>query len=208
MDNMRNDLPTSALINEIVAIEWNMFDKVKNEGGRASCQNNAETFYIMRYSQFSSFDEETLKSYRDDLNSAIREGRNMLTEKYAYMMEYTDPEYYNKNLRAMLPPCDEEKESLVKKIGEIVLSFEEEFAAKYPKIASTGREHKGNEQRFVSFHVYLLGELKTYSMKTLKAYATSLINAKMAGENPSCEIHKMTVMMYGYESLDDAERKL
>ena len=82
------------LINEIIDIEFSMFDKVKGMNGRAPCQNNFKTFYAMRYSQHNAFSEKTLLSYKNDLINAGHEGRNLITEKYAYMMEFTDKDYY------------------------------------------------------------------------------------------------------------------
>ena len=38
-------------VEKILQLEWNMFQKVENIGGRASCQEDFETFYIMRRSQ-------------------------------------------------------------------------------------------------------------------------------------------------------------
>ena len=40
------------LTDGIVAAEWFMFDKVNNIGGRADCQDDLETFSIMRRSFF------------------------------------------------------------------------------------------------------------------------------------------------------------
>ena len=39
-------------IEAVVDIEWIQFQQVHNEGGRASCQDDRETFEIMRKSQF------------------------------------------------------------------------------------------------------------------------------------------------------------
>lgn len=36
-----------ALIDEVIKREWEQFQYVQNEGGRASCQDDHETFVIM-----------------------------------------------------------------------------------------------------------------------------------------------------------------
>ena len=77
----------NTIINQIVDIEWVMFDKVNNIGGRASCQDEKQTFYIMRSSQLGAWNEALLGSYLEDLQQAKAEGRNPLSEKYGYMME-------------------------------------------------------------------------------------------------------------------------
>lgn len=82
------------LIKEIVEMEWQQFQNVHNEGGRASCQDDKETFEIMRNSQFLVWNEEVLKSYLADLQDAWADGWNLLTEKYARMMESTAPKEY------------------------------------------------------------------------------------------------------------------
>lgn len=37
-----------SVIEKIIELEWNQFQAVHNEGGRASCQDDRETFDIMR----------------------------------------------------------------------------------------------------------------------------------------------------------------
>ena len=49
----RRETPKDRMIDDIIDIEWNMFDKVNNAGGRAACQDDWWTFYAMRFSQFS-----------------------------------------------------------------------------------------------------------------------------------------------------------
>ena len=83
----RKNNPKDELINRIIEAEWSMFDEVNNEGGRAACQDDEWTFYAMRYSQHNAFSVEMLESYEQDIMDAVQEGRNLLTEKYAYMME-------------------------------------------------------------------------------------------------------------------------
>ena len=70
----RRETPKDRMIDDIIDIEWNMFDKVNNAGGRAACQDDWWTFYAMRFSQFSSFPENVLASYRQDLEEAKNAG--------------------------------------------------------------------------------------------------------------------------------------
>ena len=51
-------------------MEWQQFTQVKNQGGRASCQEDTYTFDIMRKSQFYTWDLPVLESYQEDLKEA------------------------------------------------------------------------------------------------------------------------------------------
>jgi len=82
------------IIEKIVELEWKQFDKVKNEGGRASCQDDYKTFSIMRKSQYLTWPDELLESFYNDLLVAENKGWNLIMEKYARMMESTMPEKY------------------------------------------------------------------------------------------------------------------
>ncbi len=46
----RRDGHKDELINRIIDMEWSMFDQVVNMGGRAPCQDDEWTFYVMRAS--------------------------------------------------------------------------------------------------------------------------------------------------------------
>ena len=59
------------LIENIIALEWEAFDKVDNEGGRADCQDDYETFYIMRKSQYLTWNIPLLQSFLKDLKPAF-----------------------------------------------------------------------------------------------------------------------------------------
>ena len=80
------------IIEKILEKEWKYFSNLNNIGGRADCQDNREDFIIMRKSQWETFNEETLLSYLEDLNSK----NNPLFQKYAQMMKYNSPEEYEK----------------------------------------------------------------------------------------------------------------
>ena len=47
-------------IEKLIQMEWEDFQKVNNEGGRASCQDDPETFFIMRRSHFSPWTEDLI----------------------------------------------------------------------------------------------------------------------------------------------------
>lgn len=193
------------LIAAIIEAEWQMFDKVQNEGGRAACQNDARTFAIMRYSQFAPLPQDVLESYRDDLAAAAREGRNLLAEKYAYMMEYTDPATFDRTLRDHLPAVSAYKQELCARIANRLIRDEQQFAARYPALHAQGRPAEGAQADDVSVHVYALGELKTYSERTLERYDAWL--RAHPEDNISVSVHRVMVQLYGYDSLEAAEAR-
>ena len=206
----KNDTPNDRLINRIIELEWTMFDNVTNTGGRAACQDDEWTFYVMRFSQFSAFSEAMLRSYEQDLLQAQREGRNVVTEKYGYMMEYTDPDYFDRHLKAVLPQISAEKEELVDRTVNLLLGFEKVFDTRYPALYSKSRSLQASEAGNVSFHLYMIGELKTYSQMTLELYYKHIAGIDQADEvhNPSFVIHRMMTSFYGYASLEDAEVRI
>lgn len=193
------------LIAAIIEAEWQMFDKVQNEGGRAACQNDARTFAIMRYSQFAPLPQDVLESYRDDLEQAAQVGRNLLAEKYAYMMEYTDPATFDRTLRDHLPAVSAYKQELCARIANRLIRDEQQFAARYPALHAQGRPTEGAQADDVSVHVYALGELKTYSERTLERYDAWL--RAHPEENISVSVHRVMVQLYGYDSLEAAEAR-
>lgn len=193
------------LIAAIIEAEWQMFDKVQNEGGRAACQNDARTFAIMRYSQFAPLPQDVLESYRDDLEQAAQVGRNLLAEKYAYMMEYTDPATFDRTLRDHLPAVSAYKQALCARIANHLIRDEQQFAARYPALHAQGRPTEGAQVDDVSVHVYALGELKTYSERTLERYDAWL--RANPEENISVSVHRVMVQLYGYDSLEAAEAR-
>lgn len=193
------------LIVAIIGAEWQMFDKVQNEGGRAACQNDARTFAIMRYSQFAPLPQDVLESYRDDLEQAAQVGRNLLAEKYAYMMEYTDPATFDRTLRDHLPAVSAYKQELCARIANRLIRDEQQFAARYPALHAQGRPTEGAQADDVSVHVYALGELKTYSERTLERYDAWL--RAHPEENISVSVHRVMVQLYGYDSLEAAEAR-
>jgi len=197
------------IIAKIIAIEWKMFQDVPNIGGTAPCQEEQQTFEIMRLSQAASWSEETLASYLDDLTEALKQGRNLMTEKYARMMESTSPAEYVR-IEHLIPSVSAEALSLIEKIASIVLCWEEELFKRYPFVLRQGRPvRSSSDTLFVtSLETYLKGELATYSLKTLELYHDHLIKEQSENINGSETTLAQTIKQYGFHSLEEANEKL
>jgi hypothetical protein len=197
------------LVSKIIEREWDMFQNVNNIGGKASCQQNYQTFEMMRYSQAMSWSDDTLESYLEDLQDAQKNERNLLTEKYARMMESTSPLEYVQ-IEGLLPPLDPEVLEIIDQIVTIMINWEEEVIDKYPYVARRGRPLRSSEDTLfaTSIETYLRSELSTYSLKTLKLYLENVLNQKAENINGSELIHINTVKRYGYKSLEEANEKL
>lgn len=196
-------------VEEIVALEWEMFDKVQNRGGRAPCQDDKDTFVLMRSSQLAAWSPAMRESYRKDLEAAREAGRNLLGEKYGYMMARTNPQEYAQ-IRDSLPPRTPEKEQLIDALCKVHVAWQRELARTYPYLAGRGRAiGKEQDSAFVtSFETYLWGELATYSLDTLERYSAYVAGLQREGVNMNAMILKNTAARYGYASIEEAESLL
>ncbi len=191
---------------ELIELEWSFFQNVQNEGGRADCQNNPETFYIMRKSQFDSWNAPLIDSYLTDLRNKTATGENPVAEKYARMMEYTAPQQFLA-LRSILPPLLSDVQHTITEIVQIQLNWMDEYVRLYPRLSSRNRIVHKEHARIgeTSFETYLQSELSTYSLRTLTLYLDYV--KKLRTENSNLVLITMThtVQYYGYKNLDSAE---
>ncbi len=196
------------LMKQIIDMEWDFFQSTSNEGGPASCQEDHDTFVIMRSAQFSCFTEELLESYYQDLCRAKEEGRNLITEKYGRMMESTAPERYQE-LAPYFPQHNEERRAITEEIIKIQVEWLEECQRKYPAVSRMARViHTSEDTPYdTSAETYLRGELGTYSDDTLLLYGRYIVSLKKEGKNLNEMIYEKQVLSYGYASLADAEAK-
>ncbi|MEC5385797.1 DUF4125 family protein [Uliginosibacterium sp. H3] len=197
------------IIEEIIAMEWRAFRLVRNEGGRASCQDDYATFEIMRKSQFLCWDPQTLVSYCADLDVAQRSGRNLVQEKYARMMASTAPERYA-TFAHTLPQLSDWQRGAIKTIVAQQVAWREDFAAEYPALSSQARLIRTEQDTptGTSFETYLRGELGTYSAATLLAYEQMIALWALRHRNMTTAAMNHTAVLYGYKDVADAERKL
>jgi hypothetical protein len=197
------------LVADIVAAEWNMMQAVPGIGGRASCQDDFNTFRIMRVSQSASWSEAALESYLCDLKDAERLQRNLLTEKYARMMETTSPSEYAA-IAHLLPRVDPRAPELIERIAAIILAWATDLQEKYPHVLRKGRPifSSADAAGVTSIETYLRGELATYSVKTLELYLANIMQQQAEGINGSAITLQHTMKDYGFASLEEANEKL
>lgn len=198
------------LIFDVSRMEWEMFQNVYHTEGRASCQDDPDTFFRMRMSQWLVYSDALLKQYKQDCEKAIAHGDNLIFEKYARMMETTYPEEYEK-LRSYLPEISKEKETKIEEIVQIHLEWDREVAEKYPKVRGNGRRATTKEDNAItgsSMESYLRAEIKTYSDATLKLLYEETLTAYNKGDNLLQQIIANETAFYGYTSIQDAESKM
>ena len=200
----------NAKIEEIIKIEWQMLQTVDNIGGRASCQDDDETFYIMRRSQYDNWSEAMIDFYLAFAKESAAAGRNLVSEKYARMMAYTDLHYFNKHLKDNLPFVPVKNFRIINQIVEKLIDWEDAIAQKYPKLAGTSRPIRSSEDKygFTSMETYARGELETYPEELILMYADYVEQLWADGISLAQKNLNTMVQMYGYDSIEEAETSL
>ncbi len=197
------------LVEEIARLEFATFDKVRNVGGRADCQNDWYTFNIMRQSQYLTWNRQMLLQYLYDFYREVSRGHNLITEKYGRMMESTAPEEYEA-LKKHFSELSQEKKAIVEAIVGLQVGWMEEFEAHYPTLAGNARSvHTSDDNLYnTSYETYLRGEISTYSDKMLELYGRYVVDCARRGGNLAYEIMGNSVKMYGYKTLEEAEEQM
>lgn len=197
------------LAEQIARREFEAFDQVKNQGGRADCQDDWFTFSIMRKSQYLTWNQTMLLQYAYDFDRELSKGHNLIEEKYGRMMESTAPTEYEK-IKEHFPVISPQKKQIIEEVVSLQVQWMEAFAAEYPKLAGNARSIHTYEDHLwnTSYETYLRGELSTYSDKMLELYAKYIVEYARAGKNVARDIMEESVWMYGYEGLDEAEAGL
>jgi hypothetical protein len=153
------DSNDASVINEIIALELKMFQKVNNEGGKADCQNQPEAFRTMRQITYEVLSPQVLGAWLSDLRNAERAGRNVMTEKYALMCGNIEMPEISKTIKNIIS-CE--------------LAWLQTAVKEHPEYFD------GTDADFCR---YLLCELLMYSETTLQAYAQCIADAQSAGRN-------------------------
>ena len=196
------------LIFDVVQTEWDMFQRVYNTGGRASCQDDPDTFFKMRMIQSMAYSDDVLHSYLEDCRQACEDGRNLMFEKYGRMMESTFPEEYEE-IKEHLPDVTDKLE-IVEKIVKINLEWDADMLRDYPNLRNRGRVLTTAEDGIMtgsSMESYLRGELLSYSVHTLELIWKETLEAYERGESLLKQTIANETLFYGYRSLEEAEEK-
>lgn len=184
---MKNELMSKKredTLKKIVINEWNFFTTVNNIGKRACCQDNSFTFIYSRLCYWNIYNDIILTSYLNDLVNAKNENRNLVTEKYAYIMQYTDPEYFIK-IKKYLPPISDYKKNTVNSIMLIYINWEEEIKKNNPELLDNNRDLYNPSQSTArtTIEYYFKGELSSYSESTLNLILKYYLSAFQKGIN-------------------------
>lgn len=196
-----------ASVQELLDLEWRMFDAAPQAGQRSAQFEDREQFIVTRSAQLAAWSSELLESWRQDLRSAQAEGRNPINEKYIYMLEQVDPEQYSV-LKSDLPEASLEKLWLVDWICHAQIAWQESLLKKYPCLTQNSRaiRRSTDDQERISYETYLRGELMTCSVDTLRLYARQLEQNEKAGQN-FCETVLMNIVQqFGFDSLEAADK--
>ncbi|MBQ7839987.1 MAG: DUF4125 family protein [Lachnospiraceae bacterium] len=195
------------LIFDIASMEWDLFQQVQNTGGRASCQDDPDTFFKMRMSQWMVYSDAVLESYKEDILNAAKAGRNLVFEKYGRMMETTFPEEFEQ-IKPFLPEISAHQCDRIKELAAIHVEWDRWMLKHYPNIRKNGRVMTTREDNFYdgsSSESYLRGEMMTYSEKTVELIFKETKEAYEKGVNLLKQIIENETAFYGYKSLEDAE---
>ena len=98
-------------------------------------------------------------------------------------------------------------EIITEEIIKIQVSWMEDFAEKYPKMAGNARSiHTSEDTPFnTSYETYLRGELGTYSETTFILYGRFITALLKENRNLAYETMSNTAGFYGYENIEVAE---
>jgi len=180
------------LIQQILDIEWDMFSRVQS-ATPAPCQSAPDSFKKIRGSIYEMWSEEMLESYLNDLETAQKKGRNLVTEKYARMDN-------------LIPSLN--TNPLINKIVEIETKWQEEIMENFPATYDRLCRGKSQARDGSDFSIYLRCEIETYSDKTIELYYQHIREALDNNENTAISSLQRLVKKGGFSNLQHAEKFL
>lgn len=154
-------------LRELVQLEWIHFDAVQGLNGRAACQDDATGFFIYRVAQYLSFPHELIMLVHDDVVAADAAGRNVISEKYARMMEKTDPAAFERDWAGRLEAPSPVKRCVMEAVEHVLYRMLDAAASELPETAQHVRGTISRPQLISSID-YFMCEIQSYSLRTLR----------------------------------------
>ncbi len=176
----------NSLIKDIIVIEWEQFTSAVNMGKRSYCQDQIENFILSRAAYLSIYNVDILLSYLSDIKMAKSDGFELVTQKYAYMMENTDKAYFD-TIKERLMPVSLTKKTLVDCIMCMYVYCLEQLESLGKGCSNRPLYSTSDSKQSTSAESYMRGELKSYSEKTLKKILVFYLSSVVEGHNPVLE---------------------
>ena len=181
-------------LRELVQLEWVHFDTVRGMGGRAACQDDAVGFFVHRVAQYLSFPRESIMAVRDDVAAADAAGRNVIREKYARMMEATDPAAFARDWSGRLETPSPVKRCMIDEIEGALRSMLDIAEGELP---ATAQHVRGSitQPKLISSIGYYVCEIQSYSMSTLRCLRDGLQRQLSDHVNPVLDTYVNAVLI-------------
>lgn len=170
-------------IRELLVLEWELFDAVAGLEGRASCQDDARSFFVYRLAQYLAFPFSFAHMVLDDARRLRDQGRNPVSEKYARMMAATDPDRYQSTWAGILPATSPVRACALRELERALAPFSSAASQEMPSATAHARVESSLPQR-VSAADYLLGEVSPYSLRTIWHLRDALRDMGKSDVNP------------------------
>ena len=179
---------------ELVQLEWIHFDTVQGMSGRAACQDDAVGFFVHRVAQYLSFPRESIMAVRDDVVAADAAGRNVIREKYARMMEATDPVAFARDWSGRLEAPSPVKRCVLDEIEDTLRSMLDIAQSELP---ATAQHVRGSitQPKLISSIGYYLCEIQSYSLSTLRCLRDGLRRQLSDHVNPVLDTYVNAVLI-------------
>lgn len=155
-------------LRELVQLEWVHFDTVQGMSGRAACQ--------------------------DDAVAADAAGRNVIREKYARMMEATDPVAFARDWSGRLEAPSPVKRCVLDEIEGTLRSMLDIAQCELP---ATAQHVRGSitQPKLISSIGYYVCEIQSYSLSTLTCLRDGLQRQLSDHVNPILDTYVNAVLI-------------
>lgn len=181
-------------LRELVQLEWIHFDTVQGMSGRAACQDDAVGFFVHRVAQYLSFPRESIIAVHDDVVTADAAGRNVIREKYARMMEATDPVAFARDWSGCLEAPSPVKRCVLDEIEGTLRSMLDIAQSELP---ATAQHVRGSitQPKLISSIGYYVCEIQSYSLSTLRCLRDGLRRQLSDHVNPVLDTYVNAVLI-------------